>query len=209
MTELLNKSAGNLLMIFTKNSEEGKVKTRLAKDIGNKNALLVYNTLLEHTRDVALELSCFRLVLYSEFIDFDDLFNNQYFLKDEQFKGDLGERLSAGFNENFEEGFDNIICIGSDCHELTVSIVNEAFEKLNNNDVVIGPAKDGGYYLIGMKRLHSELFLNKEWSMPNVMLDTILDLKKINLKYALLPTLSDVDDINDLNDTLKAIIDIE
>lgn len=209
MTKLLRKSAGNLLMIFVKNNEEGKVKTRLAKDIGDKKALEIYNLLLKHTCDIAMEMSCFRMVLYSDYIDFDDLFNNQYFLKDEQSSGDLGERMALAFNENFEEGFDKIICIGSDCYELNSKIIEDAFEKLDDQDVVIGPAKDGGYYLIGMKKYYSDLFKNKEWSTSNVMLDTILDLKKYNLKYSLLPTLSDVDNVNDLNDNLKSIVDLE
>ena len=200
------KAAGNLLMIFTKNQEEGKVKTRLAKDVGNRKALEIYSMLLEHTKNVALDVNCFRIVQYSDYIDFDDLFNSQYFLKDEQFQGDLGERLIHAFRENFADGYENIICIGSDCMELSSEIVTEAFEKLKSNDVVLGPAKDGGYYLIGMKRLHAQLFKNKEWSTSNVMLDTIIDFKKLNLSYELLETLSDVDNVNDLKGALKAIL---
>ncbi|MBD80807.1 MAG: glycosyltransferase [Crocinitomicaceae bacterium] len=208
MFELSGEVYGNLLMIFAKNSSEGKVKTRLAKDIGDKKALEIYQLLLKHTRDVALGVNCFRMVVYSDFIDFEDhLFNNHYFLKDEQSSGNLGERLSNSFKTNFEEGFDNIVCIGSDCFELTSEIIEDAFEKLKNNDVVIGPAKDGGYYLIGLKKMHSQLFENKEWSTPNILLDTLLDLKNLNLKYELLPTLSDVDNVDDLDSTLKAVLD--
>ncbi|MGY8953989.1 MAG: TIGR04282 family arsenosugar biosynthesis glycosyltransferase [Flavobacteriales bacterium] len=206
MADSTSNYGGNLLMIFAKNRVEGKVKTRLAKDVGDEKALEIYNILLNHTCKIALELSCFRMVVYSSFIDFDDVFNNQYFLKDEQFQGDLGERITHSFKENFEEGFQNILCIGSDCIELTSEIINEAFEKLKSNDVVIGPAKDGGYYLIGMKKLHAPLFINKEWSTSNVMLDTLLDLKKLSLNHSLLETLSDVDDINDLNASLKSVL---
>ncbi|UTW61347.1 TIGR04282 family arsenosugar biosynthesis glycosyltransferase [bacterium SCSIO 12741] len=206
MSRFTTDTGGDLLMVFAKNPEYGKVKTRLAKTIGHKKALEVYQKLLEHTRDICLQVGCFRIVYYSDFIDFDDLFDNQYFLKDEQVKGDLGERMAMAFGESFKEGYQRIVCIGSDCYELSSDLIKKAFVALDDNDVVIGPAKDGGYYLIGMKDNYEHLFMNKEWSTNNLLLDTLIDLKSAELKYHLLPTLSDVDQEEDLVGALKSII---
>ena len=197
---------GDLLMIFVKNREEGKVKTRLAKSIGSLNALKIYDVLLEHTKSVALEISCFRMVLYSEQIEFNDVFPNQYFLKDEQAKGNIGDRMKMAFEENFRDQFTKIVCIGSDCFDLRPIHITQAFDALDTSDVTVGPAKDGGYYLIGLKKYIPELFENKEWSTSNVFLDTLLELKKMKLSYHILPTLSDVDEIDDLVPELKAMI---
>ncbi|MGB0390761.1 MAG: TIGR04282 family arsenosugar biosynthesis glycosyltransferase [Salibacteraceae bacterium] len=199
-------TGGDLLMIFVKNREVGKVKTRLAKTIGDLNALKIYDVLLKHTKEVSLNVSCFRMVLYSEYIDFNDIFPNQYFIKDEQNKGDLGDRMKLAFKENFKDEFNKILCIGSDCYELDPLHIVQAFEKLDSSDVVIGPAVDGGYYLIGMKDYNPQLFENKKWSTSNVLLDTILDLKELRLTYQLLPTLSDVDEIDDLAPELKEML---
>lgn len=208
MARQVGDIGGNLLMVFVKNAVEGKVKTRLAKDIGDTNALKIYHVLLEHTRKVSIEVPCFRLVIYSEFIDFNDRFQNSYFMKDQQQEGDLGQRLEEAFDVNFEDGYDKIVCIGSDCHELNSAILEEAFLQLDKNDLVLGPAKDGGYYLIGMKKTHNRLFRNKEWSTPNILLDTLLDVKEMNLSYHLLPTLSDVDVVDDLNEELRKAIEL-
>ncbi|MCB0480112.1 MAG: TIGR04282 family arsenosugar biosynthesis glycosyltransferase [Flavobacteriales bacterium] len=199
-------NGGNLLLIFVRNCELGKVKTRLAKDIGNENALKIYQSLLVHTRDIALDVNAFRMVYYSDYIDFHDTFQNEYFLKDEQHDGDLGQKMEFSLEENFEEGYDHIICIGSDCIELSSEIINRAFEELDSHDVVIGPAKDGGYYLIGMSKLHTSLFRDKPWGTSDLLLDTILDLKKTNLSYHLLETLNDVDEVEDLTEDLKSLV---
>ena len=132
MDNFEENSGGDLLMIFVKNPEPGKVKTRLASKIGNEKALKVYQYLLKHTREIALQTNFFRLVTYSDFIDYADLFENEYFLKDEQPSGDLGIRLSVSFEENFEEGYDKIVCIGSDCLSLTPSILEKSFSLLDN-----------------------------------------------------------------------------
>ncbi len=98
--------------------------------------------------------------------------------------------LAAGF----AAGFEQICIIGSDCYELTTPIISQAFEKLDSNDVVIGPAEDGGYYLLGMNKLHNSFFQNKNWSTDSVLTDTMNDAKNSGLNVALLPTLTDVDD---------------
>ena len=104
------------------------------------------------------------------------------------------------FEIAFERDYKRVVIIGSDCKDLSNETIRQAYEELKKNDVVIGPAKDGGYYLLGMNSFYPELFENKQWSTENVMLDTILDVKKLGLKYSLLQPLSDVDYKEDLGE---------
>jgi glycosyltransferase A (GT-A) superfamily protein (DUF2064 family) len=89
--------------------------------------------------------------------------------------------------------------IGSDNYELNSDIIIDSFELLKDFDVCIGPSEDGGYYLIGMNEIQEDLFFNKKWSTPDVFQDTMLDIENLKLKLSLLPTLSDIDDEDDLN----------
>ena len=192
-------------MIFVKNPELGKVKTRLANTIGEGKALEIYKTLLAHTCTIANYIVFDKAVFYSESIAHNDLWNNDKFQKYLQDGEDLGEKMLNAFTFGFAVGYKRVVIIGSDCIQLTPKIINEAFELINSNDVVIGPAKDGGYYLLGMDRLYLELFRNKIWSSENVLLDTLIDLKKMNVSYKLLETLSDVDREEDLGELKKLI----
>lgn len=197
--------AEEALIIFSKNPEFGQVKTRLAKTIGPTNALRVYRYLLEYTKNIALECPVDRVVMYSDFIDFEDIFPAHEFTKDLQEGDDLGERMMMALGACFEEGYKKVVIIGSDCYEITSEHIMDAFFALDKNDLVMGPAQDGGYYLIGMKESHDKLFLQKTWSSPDVFVDTLLDAKALGLSYHLLPTLSDIDEEKDLGDLNKLI----
>lgn len=196
-------NSGNYLLIFARNPELGKVKSRLAKSIGPKNALKIYLQLLDKTKEIALKVNCFRVVFYSDFVDFHDIFDPTYFYKDQQYGEGLGERMNNAMTSSFEEGADKVIIIGSDCYELRSSLIQEAFELLNDKDLVLGPAEDGGYYLIGMKKPLTAIFENKEWGNSDVLLDTLLTIKEKGLTFHLLETLNDVDTIEDLPEKLK------
>ena len=106
--------------------------------------------------------------------------------------------MQNAFAEAFAQGKERVIIIGSDCLELETYMIKEAFAVLESNDVVLGPAKDGGYYLIGMTAFLPTLFEDKNWSTDDLLMDTISDLKKMNAKYYLLKTLNDIDTIEDL-----------
>ena len=187
-----------LLMIFIKNPVKGKVKTRLAKTIGEEKALSVYLQLLTHTCKETIQTEGVKKVFYSDKIEEKDLWDSAYFGKCVQEGNDLGERMYNAFRLGFAEGFTKIVIIGSDCPELSSDIIATAFSKLIENDFVIGPATDGGYYLLGMKKLAKEIFENKTWSTATVLQDTIDDLDKMKSSYYLLPVLSDVDEEKDL-----------
>ncbi|MEM7163474.1 MAG: TIGR04282 family arsenosugar biosynthesis glycosyltransferase [Bacteroidota bacterium] len=153
----------HLLIIFAKKPEMGMVKTRLAKSIGDENALKVYLKLLEHTHQIADRVNASKKVYFNK-VSSIDLLDYYKFQKEVQIGEDLGQKMRNAFLENFE--FEKIVLIGSDCIELNEDIIEDAFLALDDHDCVLGPAKDGGYYLIGSRgeRL-LPVFNDKEWAV--------------------------------------------
>lgn len=189
-------SAKELLLIFTRNPELGKVKKRLAADIGAKAALNLYNHLLEHTVEVTRNLPVEKWVFYSEEIPQEDIWNKDKFSKKLQQGKDLGERMKNAFRSGFNAGFSNIIIIGSDLYDLQEEDLKKAFLTLQDSEAVIGPAKDGGYYLLGLKSLPSQVFENKIWGSDSVLEATLADLKNFTLTK--LEARNDIDRLEDL-----------
>ena len=181
------------LIIFVRNPEPGKVKTRIAKTMGNEKALEVYKELLLHTYDITKDISCDKFVFYADQITENDLWETSFYHKKLQQGNDLGQRMLLAFRELFGLGYQCIQIIGSDCMELTTDIIETGFKRLHENEVVIGPSADGGYYLLGMRLLIPDVFYKKEWSTEKVFASTLADIKKLSLSYVLLPELSDID----------------
>ncbi len=192
-----------LLIIFCKNPELGKVKTRIAATLGEEKALAIYYKLINYTQQITAPLPFDKVVYYSNFIDREDNWSNDHFKKALQKGNDLGERMKHAFSESFGQGFSSVCIIGTDCIEITEKIILDAFEVLEKTDAVLGPAKDGGYYLLGMNTLWPDLFHNKSWSTDSVSRDTIQDFESLKLSYSLLPTLSDVDEEKDVSDWFR------
>ncbi|MEC4004370.1 TIGR04282 family arsenosugar biosynthesis glycosyltransferase [Flavobacterium sp. SUN052] len=188
----------NAIILFTKNPELGKVKTRLAKTIGDEKALLIYKKLLNHTQSIVASIEQDKFVFYSDTINENDQWNEDGYYKKLQYNGDLGERMNAAFKEVFNLGYQSICIIGSDCYELNSEIIAEAFHKLENYEAVVGPTFDGGYYLLGMNKLHEQLFQNKAWSTDSVFIDTVSDFNTLHLSWHSLIKLSDIDEEKDL-----------
>ncbi|SDS35404.1 hypothetical protein SAMN05216503_2789 [Polaribacter sp. KT25b] len=186
----------NLLLIFTRNPELGKAKTRLAKTVGDKIALEIYKFLLLKTRDISLKVNADKAVYYSVKIRENDIWDASIYQKQQQFGEDLGIRMLNAFKNGFDSGYEKVMIIGSDLYDLTTEIIDDAFYQLNNNDVVIGPAEDGGYYLLGMNFLEEKVFKNKDWGTASVRAKTMLDLK--DKKVHLLEELNDVDVFEDI-----------
>lgn len=191
-------SKRSLLIIFYRNPELGKVKTRLAKAIGDERALAIYIKLSSYTRAVTEELTVTKVIYYSEFADTEDHWPNASYQKKVQQGTDLGEKMHNALASAFSDGYKSVCIIGTDCLELTSLMITNAFKQLTMHDAVIGPAVDGGYYLLGMNKLYSEVFKNKRWSTASVCADTILNFKNLKLRFSKLETLSDIDDENDL-----------
>lgn len=188
----------SLLMVFVKNPMKGKVKTRLAKTLGDDKALEIYRILLDHTITIARRVNYDKAIFYSDYIDETDMWQKAKFSQYVQEGNDLGERMYNAFKYAFSKQYKSVVIIGSDCLDLNEHIISDAFDILKNSEVVIGPAKDGGYYLLGMQKLYKDLFINKHWSTENVLLDTLLDVSQLNISMKLLPTLSDIDEEKDL-----------
>jgi len=186
----------NCILIFTRNPELGKVKTRLAKTIGDEKALKIYQFLLKKTLEVAQKVISDKAVFYSEKITENDNWNPEIFQKYLQVEGDLGVKMQHAFKQSFEKGYEKVAIIGSDLFDLTPEIIQEAFHALETHEVVIGPAKDGGYYLLGMKKLYQSVFENKNWGTATVLKETLEDLT--NKKVFLLEELNDVDVFEDI-----------
>lgn len=186
------------IIIFIKNPEAGKVKTRLADDIGTEKALMIYERLLAHTRNITQGINADKYLYYADYINDNDDWDNTLYHKRVQKGDDLGERMLHAFHEVFSYGHQHVIIIGSDCLEITQDIIESALNHLAQNDVVIGPSLDGGYYALGKKELIPEIFQNKTWSTDTVYNDTIKDIATAGLKYRNLPILTDIDTIKDV-----------
>ena len=186
------------LIIFIKNPELGKCKTRLAATIGDENALVVYKKLLSHTKHVSLEISINRFLFYAQNINTSDNWDNAQFEKNLQHPGDLGDRMHDAFSRVLQSESEAII-IGSDCPEINAQVIEKALIGLKKSDYVIGPTHDGGYYLLGMKTPSQFLFEEMEWSVESVFEETISRIKKEGKTYTILQKMSDLDNEEDLN----------
>lgn len=186
----------NALIIFTRNPQLGKVKTRLAESIGEEKALEIYRALLEHTQSITLNLDCDKFVFYDQNIENNDIWLESVYDKKLQFGVDLGAKMQNAFNQLFELGYKNCIIIGSDIFDFKDFHIQDAFYKLQFSDVVIGPAEDGGYYLLGIKKEIPSIFKNKDWGYSTVLSETLIDL--VNYKIDFLEVLNDIDTIEDL-----------
>jgi rSAM/selenodomain-associated transferase 1 len=188
----------NVLIIFTRNPELGKCKTRLAATIGDEAALEVYKFLIAHTVKISIAVKADKFVYYSEKRMENDSWNDEVFSKKAQQGDDLGSRMEQAFAEVFALGYERAILIGSDMYDMTSEDINEAFQKLGSNNFVLGPAQDGGYYLLGMKTINSEIFRNKDWGTETVQKATLADLK--NESVALIAEKNDIDFYEDIKD---------
>jgi len=199
-------SSKKALLIFIRNPELGKVKTRLSKTIGDDAALTIYTYLLQHTTTITESVKADKFVFYSEKIKKNDFWDNSIFRKKLQEGKNLGNRMENAFTELFLLGYEKAVIVGSDLFDLQAEHIENAFISLDNHDVVIGPAKDGGYYLLGMKRLHKRVFQNKKWGTETVRKNTLQDLQ--NESVFLLEELNDIDIYDDMKDnsTLKNLI---
>lgn len=186
----------NLLIIFTRNIQLGKCKTRLARTLGPEKALEIYRQLVKHTAEISKEVVADKWVYYSEYPEKEDLFDPLIFKKFKQRGEDLGARMEEAFKQGFDSGFKKIVLIGSDIMDLFQDDLSAAFDALDHSPFVIGPARDGGYYLLGMKKLKRELLADISWGSDRVLAET---LRKLQTKeYSLLDERNDIDIYEDL-----------
>lgn len=184
-----------LIIVFVKNSIIGKVKTRLAKVIGNKKAIVVYDRLVQLTEKAVAPLSIDKRIYYSDFCVEDQFVDAEKYLQ----KGeDLGQKMQAAFMEGFDEGFEQIVLIGSDLPDISTALVQKSFHLLDTHNSVFGTAEDGGYYLVGLAKMNQSIFENKPWSQSELLAATLQQLSAQQEQFALLEPLNDIDTYEDL-----------
>ena len=196
------------LAIFCKTPDKGFVKTRLAEDIGDQKALEVYLKLLKITDEKTKTFSASRHLYLTSSVDenLDEMLaslqRHNVFNIDEtnvwlQYGKDLGQRMHLAFN-HLLENHQSVVLIGCDLPDLNSELIDRAFQMLQSNDLVLGPSCDGGYYLIGIKKNHPELFQQISWSTEKVLTQTIKRARQLSLKFHLLEELRDIDTLDDL-----------
>lgn len=181
----------NALIIFIRNPIRGTVKTRLAQTLGKDKAFDIYKELLEITRQQSIKVNAQCYLYYSDHIELD-AWSETTFIKKVQSGIDLGARMANAFNEVLQTHSKAII-IGSDCPYITSQIIDHSFHLLSNNDVILGPAIDGGYYLLGMKSTSPSIFESMPWSESNLYEKTIEKLNQLNYTYTSLIKMEDID----------------
>ncbi|OUL19855.1 hypothetical protein BV378_32090 [Nostoc sp. RF31YmG] len=191
------------LIIFTRYPEPGKTKTRLIPALGDFGAANFQKQMTEYTIFQAKELQKVTGISFEVRFAGGNLQLMQDWLGlalvyKSQGEGDLGERMRRSLEDAFQSGMEQVIIIGTDCPGVNSQLLASAFEQLCTCVLVIGPALDGGYYLIGLRHLIADLFANIDWGTHQVLQQTVDIAYKLDLSHVYLPLLSDVDYPEDL-----------
>ena len=180
------------IVVFLRVPELGKVKTRLAATLGNRQALEIYRQLIQTTLKSTLQTGLTNYLYFYPFID-EEISQSHPLIRARTQKGDdLGEKMYHAFDEVLKI-HDRVITIGTDCPYLSTEILQNAIAALDDHDIVLGPATDGGYYLIGLKHNAKPIFEKISWSTDRVLKETIGVIERLDQSYYLLPELGDVD----------------
>lgn len=185
----------NLLIVFVKNIILGKVKTRLAKTIGDVGAFAIYSELFTITERESQKVDVNRNIYFSDVIISSKWEHDEKFVQEGE---DLGKKMKNAFQHGFDNGYENIILIGSDLPTISNEVIESGFEKLKGNDVVFGPATDGGYYLLGLSKMNDAIFDHKPWSQSSLLDVTLQQLSEQKSSVSLLTPMNDIDTFDDL-----------
>lgn len=196
-----DKVLKNVLIIFVKYPEPGKVKTRIARELGDERAAKIYSHMAGTIIKEVSSSDCYRSVIFFDPPE-----------REKEIKGwigsgsfipqrgnTLGERISNAFGAVFSRGADKAVIIGTDCPDVSQETVEDAFGSLAEKDAVLGPAEDGGYYLLGLRSHAPEIFRDIDWSTDRVLDQSIKRINERRLSLKLLETLTDIDTVNDLS----------
>ncbi|MGB5686595.1 MAG: TIGR04282 family arsenosugar biosynthesis glycosyltransferase [Candidatus Electrothrix sp.] len=213
MNDKRSQAQQSVIVLFTRYPQAGKVKTRLIKHLGPQGAADLHSRM---TKQVirrlrpALTAGSVRSVQLQVYYCGGTKQEIQTWLGSDiplarQQGNDLGERMQYAFEQTWQQGPEKVLLIGSDCPGMNPAIITSGLEYLQQHDLVLGPASDGGYYLIGLsarlkkeKRNYADLFQNIDWGTDQVLAQTLIRAHKNNLSFALLPQLHDIDRPEDL-----------
>lgn len=193
--------ADRVLLVFAKAPRPGRVKTRLAADVGAEEATRIYRSLGSTVVD-AVRRGPWTTVICHAPADAREAMEAWLGTEGLRFRpqsdGDLGRRMEEAVAEAFDGGAASVCVVGTDAPGVGAGLVARAFEALEDADVVLGPARDGGYWLVGMDRPRPELFRRVPWSTPRVLEITRTRIRRASLLEHLLPVLADVDRLDDV-----------
>ncbi len=200
------------LVIFARVPRAGHVKTRLAAAIGDSAALTAYRSLADLVFRAALRSPDYSVTVAYTPENGEDAMREWLGASVNlvpQSNGDLGARMSAAIDHAICAGAQRVVVIGTDCPDVTAEVIEDAFRRLAAADVVLGPASDGGYYLIGMSRVHASLFENVPWSSPDTLRTTLDRARALGLSVALLDERPDIDTVDDWRAWLARTVQAE
>ncbi len=199
----------NALIIFARSPKLGKVKTRLSESLGDNFALKFYKLCAEHVFNECKKLNAKNSSVYLFYTGKGDeelikKWAGTPFIFSLQTGTNLGQRMEDAFYKVFAGGANKVLIIGTDVPDIELSLIEDALYFLDTNDVVIGPSMDGGYYLLGMKKLYKDLLKKIPWSTNFVFEETVNKIKSKKLKYKVMTKLYDIDTEEDLRKWLSA-----
>lgn len=201
-----NRAVGarEMLCVFTRYPEAGTTKTRLIPAFGAESAACLQHAMTAHVLGAAAGIAHVRKACVEVRYEGGDESRMRESFGDgfsyrRQGDGDLGERMGRCAREGFESGAESVVIVGSDIPGVDADILTKAFDALRNHDLVIGPATDGGYYLIGLRREVPELFVDMPWGTEHVLRRTMDAAEGLGMAVALLPEFADVDRPEDLD----------
>ena len=191
----------NSVIIFAKYPSPGKVKTRLGKQVGYEVSAALYRLFVEETFALVKRADVQNVYVAidpeEKLHDFSTMVPRGFHVFSQSGKN-LGERLFNAFDYVSSEGAERVMALGSDSPTLPAEFVDRGFSHLANVDLVVGPADDGGYYLIGVKQPEKRLFENIDWGSDSVLQTTIKRAAQLQMSYSLLPSWYDVDELQTL-----------
>ncbi|MCK5429835.1 MAG: TIGR04282 family arsenosugar biosynthesis glycosyltransferase [Anaerolineales bacterium] len=206
-----NKRGSTSLIIFVRFPHLGRVKSRLAISLGVETATGFYRRCVEHILGESSKVlgEVQRYVFYSDRSDESEIgkWLGQRFHCLPQVAGGLGKRIEHAFRSVFKEGTQKAVILASDVPDLSARIIDDAIKALDRYDIVIGPCYDGGYYLLGMKKLHRELLGGVSWSTEHVYQQTLYNINRSKLSVYCLPFLADIDTERDLRNWIRTATD--
>lgn len=195
-------SEGSSVILFVRSPERGKIKSRLAAAIGRKMALEIYKGfVLDILETLKWGRYSFRIFFYPENSGEGMVkWLGKDFMYSPQQGSDIGKRMENAFVQSFSEGSERVVLIGSDIPDLPNSVIHRAFSSLDKSDAVLGPASDGGYYLIGFKKASflPSVFHGIPWSTSSVYQETMEIFRRSRCRVHTLPRWNDVDTLDDL-----------
>ena len=204
---MMNEAIENCVLFFVKYPASGRVKSRLAEQIGQDVATDLYKSFVADILTTLHALSVnFKIVFYPPDAEkkFQQWLGEGYSYIQQTGK-DLGQRMKNAFLQAFSDGFDKVVLIGSDIPDLPADYLELGFKALETNDVVLGPSSDGGYYLIGFAKeaFLPDVFEGITWSSADVLEQTLNILNKHEQRVYLLPQWHDVDTLTNLRSLVR------